>query len=160
MMGKLLQHMKKKNKVIAIDTFEGMPAATEKDKTGNFFYDTGMFKETSRERIETQKNKEGLQSYVQLCQGLAQDVLPQISNENRHLHFMLLDTDQYVGTMSGIKTLLSRKDSSWFALIDDTTVSGVDYAIQEALDANPWLKRKSLFHNFDLMYSDRTEFGW
>lgn len=158
LMAKIIQRMKKQSKIYALDTFAGMPAASSQDKEGNIYYDTGMFTDSNLHAILNRIKQEQIHPQITLVPGLVEKTLPTIPANK--IHFMFLDTDQYSGTKAGIEAMLARSDSSWFIIVDDTSVTGVDRAIEEALAKNRALKRGKVFHNFDILYSEKTNFGW
>lgn len=159
LMAKIAKLMGKELRIYALDTFCGMPSASQKDLDGELWYDAGLFTNTDVKSISRRIKKEGVDQRITLCPGLVQETLPSISASNKDIFFMFLDTDQYAGTKSGLEAMALRENPSWFVLIDDTNVAGVDLAINEFLAKNTHLKRKNLFYNLDILYSDKTDFN-
>lgn len=140
--------------IYALDTFAGMPAPTQKDFGGGMHYRAGLFNETRLDVVASVCRAHGLEGAVRLVSGLVQDTLPAVLKESPRVAFAFLDTDQYAGTAGGLAHVLPAAVPGALVIIDDTGVTGVDRAINEALEANPGLRRHPVSGNFDLLLRD------
>jgi len=145
----LCRELNKKIKIYACDTFEGMPSATTQDKKDPIFYDSGLFTDnplrTVQENIRNQKSEKS----IELVKGDVVETLPKLKDINFGLVF--LDTDQYKGTKVGLEFLKGQTSPFPDVIVDDTTLSGVNLAIDEFLDNDSPYIRKNLSTNFDYL---------
>jgi hypothetical protein len=149
-MGRLQKAFGINRQILAFDTFTGLPAPTSKDiEAGGSIYTEGFFNETSLQKVERLLSNSNLSNDVKLIQGLVQDTLPSALGSN-FAAFAFLDMDQYEGTYQALKTLLLAQPAYLIAIIDDTSIPGVDQAIQDACKGYPVL-RTNICHNFDLL---------
>lgn len=129
-------------KIYALDTFEGMPAPTDKDLGGGFVYEAGTFTETRLDLVKRSYNSAKVGHLIEPVKGLCQDTIPNIAKNG--VSFALLDMDQYAGTKGALDCIKLGKDD--LIIVDDSTVHGVNNAINESS-----YTRRSLVHNFDLL---------
>ncbi len=136
--------------IFALDTFEGMPSATDKDKGQGFVYDSGMFIDNPVELVQQRINSENESRNITLKKGLIQDSIKEVCDKNK-ISFAFLDSDQYAGTFSSLKALEESLIPGGIVIIDDTTVTGVVRAIHESCEKFPWNWKAQITHNFDLV---------
>lgn len=148
-MAHLCKVLGKKVTIYACDTFEGMPKATKPDYADTVFYDSGMFFDNPIEKVQKRIQDEGLEDSIHLVKGDVAETLPRLDCKNAYM--MFLDTDQYKGTKAGLD--LARKLQSPHVIIDDTSLSGVNLAIEELIGKEERYKRENLFTNFDYIFS-------
>lgn len=150
-MAKLLQALHKNYALYALDTFQGMPPATLKDRLDAIFYDAGLFTNNPIHSVATRIRKEGLGETIHLIQGNITDTLPSLNVEKR-CELLFLDTDQYAGTKSGLQAVA--KEQIPYVIIDDTGLKSIQAAIAEFLEENPNYSHQNLITNFDLVYKN------
>lgn len=138
--------------LFALDTFQGMPEPVAKDYGGGFVYTSDFFRDITIQRVADYYRSNGVEDDVRIIPGLVQETLPQVFAECPRLALMLLDTDQYSGTKGGLDCGLPRLCRGGMIIVDDTTVHGVNTALEEGLRSEPRLQRRSLSHNFDLLH--------
>jgi predicted O-methyltransferase YrrM len=83
----------------------------------------------------------GVDNDITIVKGLCQETLPNILSQNPKLKFALLDTDQYAGTKGGLDCIVPTISTDAIIVVDDTTVHGVNNAIEETLREFPGLAR-------------------
>lgn len=142
--------------IYALDTFAGMPEPVEKDYGGGFVYTSDFFRDVSLEGVKRHYQEKGVASDIRIEKGLVQETLPRVLEQTPQIAFMLLDTDQYAGTKGGLDHALPHLAPGGLIIVDDTTVHGVNLAIEEALSKHPGLRRASLTTNFDLLSLSST----
>lgn len=154
-MGRLQKALGITRQILAFDTFTGLPAPTAKDiEAGGSIYPEGFFNETSLQQVERLLRESGLTNDVKLVQGLVQNTLPGALGSN-FASFAFLDMDQYEGTYQALKTILAAQPGNLLAIIDDTSIPGVDQAIKDACKDYQVL-RTNISHNFDLLSLGRN----
>lgn len=152
-MAQLCKVLGKKVTIYACDTFEGMPAATRPDHADAVFYDSGMFLDNPIEKVQKRIQDEGLGDFIHLVKGDVAETLPRLDCKNAYM--MFLDTDQYKETKVGLE--LARKLHAPHVIIDDTSLSGVNLAIEEFIGKEDRYKRDNLFTNFDYVFAQQDE---
>ncbi len=98
-----------------------------------------------QENIRNQKSEKS----IELVKGDVVETLPKLKDINFGLVF--LDTDQYKGTKVGLEFLKGQTSPFPDVIVDDTTLSGVNLAIDEFLDNDSPYIRKNLSTNFDYL---------
>jgi hypothetical protein len=152
-MAKLAKILNKNLKIFACDTFEGMPPASDNDKIDKCFYDSGRFIDNPLKKVQKRIKREKLENSINLVKG---DVTITLKNLNiNNLSFVFLDTDQYNGTKAGLDFVLHSK-SKPHIIIDDSSLSGINIAINEFLENNSSYRRKNLITNFDYLIPDEA----
>lgn len=156
-MALLQQALGRKRTIFAMDTFEGMPSPVEQD--GATIYQAGLFEQSNFSRVETYIRAHGLSSEIRLVQGLVQHTFADVWKQTDSVAFALVDTDQYSGTRAALDEIVPRLEPNGLIIVDDTTVAGVDLAINESMATFPHLRRVSLRRNFDVLYAE-TDAGF
>ena len=144
--------------IFALDTFKGMPEPVDKDREGApFVYEVGMFSDNRKDVVRRYWDNSGARS-IRMVEGLVQET---ISTAVPHkIAFMLLDCDQYSGTLGGLKGALPRLAAGGLILVDDSEVTGVRRALEEISKQHPAFGRvPHISHNFDLFWGRTPEFG-
>ncbi len=138
--------------IYALDTYQGLPAPTARDIEGGNYYPQGFFSETSYEGVVSLFNRHGLGEQIVPVQGLVGDTLPGILRSSPvPCGFAFLDLDQYGGIHDALRALTAA-GSKLFVIVDDTTIPGVDKAIEDARRGLP-IVRTNIGFNFDLLAS-------
>lgn len=149
-MAQLCRTIGKKIDIYACDTFQGMPAATEPDKSNSVVYDTGMFTDNLVDQVQAKLNSQGLQDSIHLVKGDVTETLLNLKPKNVALVF--LDTDQYKGTRAGLD-FVKNLESNPHIIVDDSTLVSVGQAMEEFIKENKEFSRKNIFFNFDYLYA-------
>ncbi len=144
-----------RRKIYALDTFEGMPAPTERDFGGDFVYTSGMFTENRIDIIRNLIVEADVANDIAHVAGLCQDTLPSVFEECGRVAFTFLDTDQYAGTKGGLDHIAPHLLNDSLIIVDDSTVHGVRAAIDEAISGNSILYQAPLCTNFEAVFSRR-----
>jgi hypothetical protein len=133
----------------ALDTYEGMPAPTEKDiENAPFVYTEGMFNDNRQVLVSEYFRRSGAADVVMIA-GLVQDTIQRVSEP---IAMMLLDCDQYAGTYGGLNGVVDRLVPGGMIIVDDSSVVGVDRAITEFCTQHREFRRvPHITHNFDLL---------
>lgn len=153
-MAKLVSSMSKKSKILAFDTFGGIPRASRHDY-GEFCFDEGMFKDLELEKIKESIAAENVMDTIYLFPGLIKRTLPMALNAPRKLFFSFVDTDRYAGTKQGLQQVIDKADGKDFlCIVGDCLVDGVKKAIDETLEEMPYLNKGELFTNFKLIFPE------
>ncbi len=155
-LAKLLKLLNKQSHVFALDSFEGMPPATDFDKIDKVYYDSGTFQNNFISLVSKRIKKENVANHITLIKGNVTDTLPTLIKKEKKCDFMFLDTDQYKGTQAGLWAAHQFKTP--YIIIDDTSLSGVDIAIKEFLKEHSEYTRSNLITNFDLVFNKNTLF--
>ena len=134
--------------ILAFDTFEGIPAPTEKD--GQTPFVEGLFSEAT---LETVSHNCGMHDVadVELVKGLVQDTIPATVPEGAEIAFALVDLDQYAGTRAALDVIVPRLARLGVIVVDDADQDGVDAAIRETLEQHPELQRCAISRGFDFL---------
>jgi hypothetical protein len=152
-MGLLQKFLGLSRPIYALDTFEGMPEPTAKDRGAEeTVYRAGMFSDTRLSTVSWMCRVHGLDSAIRLVPGLVQETLPRVLAECPRVAFAFLDTDQYAGTKAGLDHVLPAASPDALIIVDDTTVLGVDTAIAETVRTHDRLQRRHISGNFDLLF--------
>lgn len=151
-MGLLQRALGVRRPLFALDTFSGMPAPVDQD--GQTIYQAGTFAETSLERVARAYRSHGVSEDIEIVPGLVQETFPLVWRKVSSIALALVDTDQYAGTIAALREIVPRLCRNGLIIVDDTTLPGVEAAIEEAVAAFPQLRRIRLRHNFDLLYAD------
>jgi len=148
--GLLLNAFGKSTQVFALDTYQGLPAPAAQDVSGGIHYPEGFFNETSVEGVRDLYRSYGLESKLTPVKGLVGDTLPNlVEKTNTECGFAFIDLDQYRGIFDAVNCLLKSK-RKLFALIDDTSIPGVDQAIRESC-AGFRVHRTNIGYNLDVL---------
>ncbi len=152
LMAKLCQVLNKKIKIYALDTFQGMPAATNPDRLDSSVYDTGMFMDNPIEEIQEKIDDQGLGEFIALVKGDVAQTLTHLELNNVSLLF--LDTDQYKGTQAGLN-FAKKLTNNPHIIVDDSSLKGVSQAIDEFTQDFNAYKRHNLVTNFDYLFAPK-----
>lgn len=153
-MGLLLNALGKTNPIYALDTFCGLPAPGSEDTSTGYHYPAGFFNETSLSGVTELYRSFGLSDRITAVPGLVGDTLPQVMSQAGSFGFAFIDVDQYRGIYDAVHGLLSRHRSI-FALIDDTSIPGVDLALVDACDGLD-VHRSRIGFNLDVLSFGRS----
>jgi len=136
--------------ILAFDTFQGLPAPVKQDfEVPGETYPAGFFGETSLDGVLKLYEQHTVRQDIRVCQGLVGDTLP-LALQGKACSFALLDMDQYMGTHQALEIILRNCQSGTLIIVDDTSISGVNRAIEEACAIRP-LVRRLITGNFDLL---------
>ena len=148
--GLLLNAFGKGTQVYALDTYQGLPAPATQDTAGGIHYPAGFFAETSLESVRELYRSYGLDSKLVPVAGLVGDTLPTlVGRNNTQCGFAFIDLDQYRGIFDAVNCLL-KSERKLFALVDDTSIPGVDQAIRESC-AGFRVHRTNIGYNLDVL---------
>ncbi|HJT33226.1 MAG TPA: TylF/MycF/NovP-related O-methyltransferase [Pirellulales bacterium] len=156
-MALLQQALGRERPIFAMDTFEGMPSPVEQD--GTTIYQAGLFEQSNFSRVENHIRAHGLSTEIRLVPGLVQHTFADVWKQTGSVAFALVDTDQYSGTRAALDEIVPRLEPNGLIIVDDSTVSGVNVAINEAMARFQRLRRVSLRRNFDVLYAE-TDAGF
>ena len=151
LMGMMLRLTGDQRKLHAFDTFEGMPAPTTKD--GETIYQNGLFTETGYDHVRQFLNSLQLTN-IELHKGLVEEQLPRLWQQETSVSFALLDTDQYSGTLAGLKNIIPRLAPNGLILVDDYGVQGVEKAVAEVCAEDPKIRGRLMTGNFYLLWKE------
>jgi len=109
--------------VYAFDSFEGMPAPTEKDTSNNLpaektGWGTGTCAATEAS-VQEICNQFGVTKIVKLVKGYFEDTLPQMRDQVGMIAFLHMDGDWYESTKAILKNLYDRLSNYAYVQIDD-----------------------------------------
>lgn len=149
-MALLQKALGRRRPLFAMDTFEGMPSPVEKD--GSTVYQAGLFGGSNYDRVDGYIRAHGLSGDIRMIKGLVQHTFADVWKQADAVALALVDTDQYAGTRAALDEIVPRLRRNGLIIVDDTTVRGVDLAIQESMASVPQLRRVRLRRNFDLLY--------
>jgi len=125
--------------IFALDTYDGMPPPTARDRDGApFVYEAGMFSDSRKDVVRRYWDSNGA-SGIQIVEGLVQDTIT--AAVGHKVAFMLLDCDQYNGTFGGLKGALPHLADGGLILVDDSGVTGVRRALEEISEQYPAVRR-------------------
>lgn len=117
------RHTRQPRWVYAFDSFDGMPAPTEKDKSNGILAEvtgwgtgTCAAPETSVKEI---CNKLGVGDIVQLVKGYFEDTLPKMRDQVGMIALLHMDGDWYESTKTIINNLYDRISNDGFVQVDD-----------------------------------------
>lgn len=129
---KLLKESNIKDKVIyGLDTFEGLPELSEKDKIPKYYKDAMPRNYINKVKEVLVKNNV---DDIILKKGLFKDTIPNL--KNKKFCFAYVDCDLYEGTKQALEYLKPRIHKGGIIFIDDYTSSnwiGVKKAVLEVL---------------------------
>lgn len=149
-MALLQQALGRHRPIFAMDTYEGMPSPVEKD--GQTVFQAGVFGGSNYGRVESYICAHGLSDDIRMIKGLVQHTFADVWKQADAVAMALVDTDQYSGTRTALEEIVPRLRRNGLIIVDDTTVRGVDLAINETMSSVPQLRRIPLRHNFDVLY--------
>lgn len=153
-MALLLKALGIRRKIYAFDTFDGLPAPTEKDIQAGGHYPEGFFSETSHEAVVQLFRQHGLGddfAGIELVPGLVEKTLPLIfPGLKQGVSLAFLDMDQHSGIFHALAELLKHRMNGVLVFVDDAAIPGVDLAIREAC-AGRVAARSHLTQNLDLL---------
>jgi FkbM family methyltransferase len=155
LLGALSRQWERTQRIHAIDTFVGMPEPTDAD--GATVYRGGTFAETSCDRVQRNLAAHGLDGVVTVHQGLIQDVLPRVCNEDEGVALALVDTDQYSGTLASLYRIIPLLRTNGIVLVDDYDVRGVRTAIDEIARQYPDLRSGEVTTNLRMLWRHTDE---
>lgn len=145
---KLQQHLGLVRRQYGFDTFEGIPAPTEKD--GDTPFVEGLFSQGTIETVRSNYAAHGLDD-ITLVKGLVQETFPGAIPEDEQVGFALIDLDQYAGTRAALDVVVPKLHRLGIVAVDDADGAGVDAAIKETLARHPELIRCNVSTGFDLL---------
>jgi hypothetical protein len=150
LMAKLLELWQDPRRILAFDTFEGMPEPTAADS--ETVYQAGLFSDSPLPSILRYFEQNEVAHRIRPVQGLVQDTLPTEVRHDDQISFALIDTDQYAGTAAGLSVMVPNLACNGILLIDDYTVQGVRTAVDESLRHHPGLRGAPLTTNFYMLW--------
>lgn len=142
LMTEVLKKISSKRHIFGIDSFEGLPEATEKDadKDGNILYGKGKFQNESNYDLARQSTRLcKVDQYITLIKGFFRDTLPAMRINNT-FSLVIIDPDQYSGTKDCLETFYEHVSPGGHVLIDDyhsCAAVGVKKAVDEFLEGKP-----------------------
>lgn len=137
-----LKRISSRRHIYGIDSFEGLPEASEKDadRNGNVMYGKGKFqKESSYDLALLSIKMCKVDMYITLLKGFFKDILPGLQI-NTKFSFVIIDPDQYSGTKNSLETFYDHVSPGGYVLIDDYSscaAVGVKKAVDEFLEGKP-----------------------
>jgi hypothetical protein len=138
----------KRRRILALDTFEGMPSPVEKD--GDTPFQAGLFSDNQLDRVKHNYAVHDVLDRIETHKGLVQDTLPQLKFDH-NIALALLDTDQYSGTIAGLHAVLPHLMEGGVVVVDDADGAGVSAAIDEALGEYAGFRRLAVIRGFHLV---------
>lgn len=138
----------KRRRILALDTFEGMPAPVEKD--GDTPFQAGLFADNQLDRVKQNYAVHQVSDRIETFKGLVQETLPQLRFD-RNIAMALLDTDQYSGTIAGLRAVLPHLMDGGVIAVDDADGAGVSAAIDEAIGERLGFRRLAVIRGFHLV---------
>ena len=142
LIAEILKRLSSKRKIVGIDSFEGLPEAVEEDAdaNGNTLYTEGTFKEEASYEFSTLALEVfKVDNYAQFIKGFFKDVFPQLKILNK-FSLVIIDPDQYSGTMESLNMFYDHVNPGGYILIDDyysKAAVGVKKAADEFLADKP-----------------------
>ncbi|MEH2277179.1 MAG: CmcI family methyltransferase [Nostoc sp.] len=117
------RHTRQPRWVYAFDSFDGMPAPTEKDKSNGILAEvTGWGTGTCAAPEASVKevcNKLGVGDIVQIVKGYFEDTLPKMRDAVGMIAFLHMDGDWYESTKTIINNFYDRISNDGFVQVDD-----------------------------------------
>ncbi|MCA9472044.1 MAG: TylF/MycF family methyltransferase [Nitrospirales bacterium] len=150
-MGQLLREWDDVRRIYALDTYSGMPSPTTSDQ--ETIYQPGTFTETSLESVTGYVQGQGLSKQINLVKGLIQETLPKVLEQEPHVSFALVDTDQYQGTFESLNLIVPKLQENGIVLIDDYNVEGVKKAVSEIQALYPTVGGAEMSMNFYMLWN-------
>lgn len=142
MIAEMLKRLSSKRRIIGIDSFEGLPEETEHDvmKNGNVLYSKGKFKnESSYDYTMLATKAFRVERYASYVKGFFSEIFPQLKIDSQ-FSLVIIDPDQYKGTMESLDTFYKYVTPGGYFLIDDynsCAAVGVKKAVDEFLEDKP-----------------------
>lgn len=140
----ILEYIGSKRSILAVDSFEGLPAPTEHDRVPSMsnavHYVQGMFSEASHEMLTYLLDAWGHGQRVRVFKGYFDQVLASRVFPKASFSMVIIDPDQYAGTKLCLEFFYSRMESGGLIFVDDyrgTLAEGVNRAVDEFLDDKP-----------------------
>lgn len=151
LIAEMLRALSSNRKVYGIDSFEGLPRPREQDvmPNGEVYYHRGMFGDGSGHGEVANAGYEFVQhlmrlfrvdKHVRLVEGFFEDVLPKFARQGGRYSLVIIDPDQYKGTIDALNALYDRVLPGGYVLIDDyysKSAVGVAKAAEEFLADKP-----------------------
>jgi O-methyltransferase len=137
------QHSTKR--ILAFDSFEGMPDAMDEDamSNGRKVYVAGVLSTTSLDLVRDKVRRFGHADRVTFYKGYFQDSIPRAIASNDRVSLALIDCDQYAGTKYCLDYLYDKVTPGGMMLLDDyegpgeVDTPGVKRAVSEFLQGKP-----------------------
>ena len=132
-------------RILAFDSFEGMPDATEHDamSDGKVVYEAGVLSTTSLELVTEKIRRFGHANRVSFYKGYFEQTLPAAILPGQRISMALIDCDQYSGTKFSLEHLYDKVSPGGMLLFDDydapvgLDTPGVKVAVTEFLHGKP-----------------------
>ena len=143
LIAEMLRSLSSPRKIIGIDSFQGLPPESPQDAkdNGEVYYVEGKFKEESNyARASFIMKFFGVKEYVKLIKGFFDDVLPDFVQPEDRYSLVIIDPDQYKGTMDALTAFYDHVSPGGVILIDDyysKAAVGVAKAVDEFLADKP-----------------------
>ncbi len=130
---KFLKGLNINKKVYGLDTFEGLPKASNKDKIPDYY--KNAMPENEINEVKEALSRKKVNDKIVLMKGLFKDTIPKLPENNKYC-FAYIDCDLYEGTKEALEYLIQRMSKKGVIFIDDYTSSnwiGVKKAVLELL---------------------------
>lgn len=143
LLAQALQMLKSRRRVLAVDSFEGLPAPSPQDRVDHLkehHYIQGMFADASDVSLRFLLEVFGLAERVSVVKGFFEDVLPAAVGPEERFSLVIVDPDQYEGTRFCLEFFYPRLSPGAMMLIDDyqgVLSPGVTRAVTEFLADKP-----------------------
>ena len=143
LIAEMLKAMSSKRKLYGIDSFEGLPKETGKDvmPNGEVHYGQGMFKDQSSYHFTSELMRIfQVADRVRLVKGYFEDVLPSFVRDGKNYSLVIIDPDQYKGTLDALNSFYAKVSPGGYVLFDDyysKAAVGVAKAAEEFLADKP-----------------------
>jgi O-methyltransferase len=143
LIAEMLKALSSQRVIFGIDSFEGLPEETEYDvmHTGSVHYQKGMFKSESNYQYTADVMALfQVSEYVRLVKGYFEDVLPAFVSTGGKYSLIIVDPDQYKGTLDALDAFYDRVTPGGYILFDDyysAAAIGVAKAAEEYLAEKP-----------------------
>lgn len=132
-------------RILAFDSFEGMPDAIEQDamSDGRTVYQAGVLSTTSLELVTEKVRRFGHQERVSFYKGYFDQTMPAAIPPGFRVSLALIDCDQYAGTKFCLEMLYDKMPRGGMLLFDDydapeeVDTPGVKRAVTEFLRGKP-----------------------
>lgn len=143
LIAEMLRAFSSTRKITGIDSFQGLPQESPEDTRtdGQVIYTEGKFRDESNyARTGFVMKFFGVEQYVNLVKGFFDDVLPEFIKPEDKYSLVIIDPDQYKGTMDALTAFYDHVSPGGYILIDDyysTAAVGVAKAADEFLADKP-----------------------
>jgi predicted O-methyltransferase YrrM len=149
-MALLLKQWKEARRIVALDSFAGMPAATTKD--GETVYQQGFFASSYDEYCAFLKDAQ-VEDAIDTYRGFFDQTLPKAVSDSDQVSFALIDTDQYLGTHQALLVLMPKLMCNGIIVIDDYSCIGVRTAVDEMFMRHPSARGMLVTENFYMVWN-------